>query len=156
MRIIKGQHFFPALLLVGLLLGLSSCGSVPSAPGSPPGSKPDRVQIEIDRHLPSQGKSVVTLTVGSQVQQLYATIYALPLMPERQPCTMELGPHYTLTFYQGQKTLVAALAENDGCRRVSLSGEQHDRTAMNNKAFWDQLDSAIREATGAARVAGCL
>jgi hypothetical protein len=146
MRITKGQHFFPALLLVGLLLGLSGCGSTPSAPGRPPGSKPDRVQIEIDRHLPSQEKPVVTLTAGNQLQQLYATIYSLPLMPEQQSCTMELGPHYTLTFYQGQKTLVTALAEDDGCRRVSLSGEQRDRTAMKNKAFWDQLDSVIHEA----------
>ncbi len=146
MRIMKGQHFFLTLLLVGLLLGLSSCGSTPSAPGSPLGSKPDRVQIEIDRHLPNQEKPIVTLTVGSQVQQLYALIYALPLMPERQICTMELGPHYTLTFYQGQKMLVTALAEDNGCRPVSLSGEQHNRTAMNNKAFWDQLASAIHEA----------
>jgi hypothetical protein len=152
MRITKGQHFLPTMLLVGLLVGLSSCGSAPSAPGSPPGSKPDRVQIEIDRHLPSQEKPVVTLTVASMVQQLYATTYALPLMPAQVACTTELGPHYTLTFYQGQKTLVAALAEDDGCRLVSLSGEHHDRTAMDHKAFWDQLDSAIYEATPAARV----
>ncbi len=152
MRITKGQHLLPPLLLVGLLIGLSSCGSAPSAPGSPPDSKPDHVQIEIDRHLPSQEQPVVTLTVASMVQQLYATIYALPQMPEHIACTTELGPHYTLTFYQGQKKLVTVVAENDGCRRISLSGEQHDRTAMGNKTFWDQLDNAIYEATPAAKV----
>ncbi len=149
MRITKVPHFFSPLLLVGLLVSLSSCGS---APGRPPGNVPDRVQIEIDRHLPNQEKPVVTLTVGSLVQQLYATVYALPLMPSSVTCTAELGPHYNLTFYQGQKRLVTALAENNGCRRISLSGEQHDRTAMNNKEFWDQLDNAIYEATAPAKV----
>ena len=152
MRITKSQHVFPSLLLVGLLIGLSSCGSAQSASGSPPGSKPDHVQIEIDRHLPSQEKPVVSLTVASMVQQLYVTIYALPQMPEHIACTTELGPHYTLTFYEGQKKLVTVAAENDGCRRISLSGESHDRTAMGNKTFWDQLDHAIYEATPAAQV----
>jgi len=146
----KSQRVFPFLLLMGLLISLSSCGSAQSAPGSLAGSKPDHVQIEIDRHLPNQEKSVVTLTVASTVQQLYATIYALPPMPEHIACTTELGPHYTLTFYEGQKQLVTVVAENDGCRRVSLSGEQHDRTAMGNKTFWDQLENAIHEATPGA------
>jgi hypothetical protein len=71
MRITQGKHVSPLLVLMGLLIGLSSCGSAPSAPGSPLGSKPDHVQIEIDRHLPSQEQPVVTLTVASIVQQLY-------------------------------------------------------------------------------------
>jgi hypothetical protein len=152
MRITQGKHVSSLLVLMGLLIGLSSCGSAPSAPGSPLGSKPDHVQIEIDRHLPSQEQPVVTLTVASMVQQLYSTIYALPQMPEHRACTAELGPHSTLTFYQGQKQLVTVVAENDGCRRISLSGEQHDRTAMSNTTFWDQLDNAIYEATPAAQV----
>ncbi len=94
----------------------------------------------------------MTLTVASMVQQLYTTIYAMPLMPENVACTLELGPHYTLTFYQKQKTLVTVLAERDGCRKVSLSGEPHSRTAMDKKEFWNQLDRAIYEATPAAKV----
>jgi len=152
MRITKGQHVLSPLLMVGLLIGLSNCGSSSSVPGSPPGSKPDHVQIEIDRHLPTQQKPVVTLAVASMVQQLYATIYALPQMPENIACTTELGPHYALTFYQGQKKLITVVAENDGCRRISLSGEQHDRTAMGNTSFWDQLDNAIYVATPAAKI----
>jgi hypothetical protein len=152
MRITKGQQVLPPLLLVGLLIGLSSCGSARSTPGSPPGSKPDHVQIEIDRPSPTQEKPVVTLTVASMVQQLYATIYALPQMPEHRACTAERGPHYTLTFSQGQKKLVTVVAENDGCRRISLSSEQQDRTAVGNNTFWGQLDSAIYEATPAAKV----
>jgi hypothetical protein len=106
MRITKGQYLLPPLLMLRLLIGLSSCGSAPSAPGSPAGSKPDHVQIAIDRHQPSQEKLVVTLTVARMVQQLYATLYALPRMPEHIACTADLGPHSTLTFYQGQKKLV--------------------------------------------------
>jgi hypothetical protein len=152
MRITNGPHVLPPLLLVGLLIGLSSCGSASSVPGRPPGSKPDHVQIEIDRHLPSREQPVVTLAVASMVQQFYATIYSLPQMPEPIACTSELGPHYAITFYQGQKKLVTVAAENDGCRRISLSGEQHDRTAMGNNTFWGQLDNAIYEATPAAKV----
>jgi hypothetical protein len=152
MKITKGRHLSLSLLLMGLLIGLSSCGSAPGTAGSPPGTRPDHVQIEIDRHLPDRQQPVVTLTVASMVQQLYATIYALPQMPEHIACTAELGPHYTLTFYQGQKKLVTVTAANDGCRQVTLSGEQHDRTAMGNTTFWDQLDNAIYAATPAAKV----
>jgi hypothetical protein len=152
MRITKGQQVVSSLLMLGLLIGLSNCGSAKSTPGSPAGSKPDHMQIEIDRPSPTQEKPVVTLTVASMVQQLYATIYALPQMPEHIACTAERGPHYTLTFYQGQEQLVTVVAENDGCRRISLSSEQRDRTAMGNNTFWDQLDSAIYEATPAAKV----
>jgi hypothetical protein len=54
------------------------------------------------------------------VQQLYATMYALPQMPDNQPCPANLGPHYTLTFSQGGKTLVTVIAMRDGCEPVSL------------------------------------
>jgi hypothetical protein len=43
-------------------------------------------------------------------------------------------------------------AENDGCQRIALAEEQHDRTAMSSKIFWDQLANAIYEATPAAQV----
>jgi hypothetical protein len=93
---------------------------------------------------------VVTLTVAGMVQQLYATIYALPAMPENQFCTMERGPHYTLTFRQGAETLVTVIAMRDGCRPVSIAGGSHDRQAT--QAFWTQLDRAIYEATPLAKV----
>ena len=91
MRITKGQQVLSSLLMLGLLIGLSNCGSAKSTPGSPAGSKPDHMQIEIDRPSPTQEKPVGTLTVASMVQQLYATIYALPQMPEHIACTAKLG-----------------------------------------------------------------
>lgn len=151
MRLTKILHILSPLLMMGLLIGLNGCGSAPSGSAKPPSGNPDRVQIEVDRHTsPPLTKPVLNLTVTSMVQQLYTTIYALPQMPENIACTDELGPHYTLTFYQGQKKLTTVIAADDGCRQITLSGEQHDRTAMNNKSFWNQLDSAIYEATPTA------
>lgn len=152
MRNIRNQRLLPFLFVVSLLVCLSGCGSNSSISGNPPGGKPDHVQIVIDSFGLDQQKSPVTLTVASIVQQLYTTIYALPQMPEQVACTAEGGPSYTLTFYEGSKKLVTVLAEDEGCRQISLSGEQHVRTAMNNKDFWDQLNNAIYAATPAAQV----
>ncbi len=149
----KGLSLLPGLLLAGLLVGLSACG-LASGPGpassSPPRGKPDSVSILIDEPGPTQQKPVVTLTVARMVQQLYATIYALPQMPAYQACTAERGPHYTLTFRQGSKTLVTVIAMRDGCRPVSIAGEGYDRQAT--AAFWTQLDQAIYAATPPANV----
>jgi hypothetical protein len=151
----KVLSLLPGLLLAGLLAGLSGCG-LASGPGpassSTPRGKPDSVSILIDEVSPSptRQKPVVTLTVARLVQQLYATIYALPQMPENLGCTAELGPHYTLTFRQGSKTLVTVIAMRDGCRPVSIAGEGHDRQAT--ATFWTQLDQAIYAATPPAQV----
>jgi hypothetical protein len=148
MSIKKGLVLLADLLLVGMLTGLSGCGSNVGS-GSTPASRPDSVRIQIDNQLPSQEKPVVTLTVARMVQQLYVTIYGLPQMPEFQSCTAVGGPHYLLTFRQGEKTLVTVMAERGGCRPVSLAGEAHDRQATDT--FLAQLDQAIREATPPAK-----
>ncbi len=139
----KKVRAFPfALLLVGALAGLSACGPYSSTQPAP-GGKPDSVQIEIDEHRFNQQKPIVTLTDVALTQQLYATIYALPLLPEDRACTMELGPHYTLAFLQGGQKLITVLAMRDGCRPVSISGETADR--QGTQEFWTQLDQAIYE-----------
>src|SRR5215468_9491648 len=122
----KSLSFLPNLLLLGLLAWLSGCGTnggTGSVPASKPTNKPDSVSIQVD--LPP-GEPVVTLKIASMVQQLYATIYALSQMPDNRACTQERGPHYTLTFRQGDKVLVKVLAMRDGCRPVSIGGETHD------------------------------
>lgn len=142
----KSLPFLLGLLLVGLLAWLSGCGTN-GGTGNVPASKPDSVSIWVD--LPP-GEPAVTLKIASMVQQLYATIYALPQMPDNQACTLERGPHYTLTFRQGDKTLVKVIAMRDGCRPVSIGGEEHDRQAT--QQFWAQLDQAIYHASPPARV----
>lgn len=143
----KSLTLLAGLLLVGLLVWLSGCGTA-SGPGNAPADRPDRVSIQIDEVTGT--KQVVTLTVAGLVQQLYATIYALPQMPDNQPCPANLGPHYTLTFSQGSKTLVTVIAMRDGCEPVSLKGETRDRQATAD--FWAQLDQAIYHASAPASV----
>ncbi len=146
----KSLSFLPGLLLVGLLAWLSGCGTnvgTGSVPASKPANKPDSVSIQVD--LPP-GEPAVTLKIASMVQQLSATIYALPQMPDNQACTSERGPHYTLTFRQGDKTLVKVIAMRDGCRPVAIAGETHDRQAT--QEFWAQLDQAIYHASPPASV----
>src|SRR5579885_2609588 len=142
-----------SLLLLGFVIGLSGCapGSGSSTgSGTPPGDKPTSVQIKTDEPLPPNAKPKpdVTLTDGALVQQLYTTIYALPQMPENQACTTELGPHYTLTFFQDTQMLVTVLAMRDGCRPVSISGETGDR--QGTAEFWALLDQAIYHAAPVA------
>ncbi len=143
------SSLLPILLLTGMLILLSSCGSrSSSAAGSnnAPSSKPDSVEIQIN----STGNvgplaPVVTLTTNDILQQLYAATYALPQMPDRQVCTLEGGPSYTLTFLLKNKTLGTALAGREGCDPVTITGEQHDREAT--KEFWALLDKTIYQAT---------
>jgi hypothetical protein len=133
------------LLLAALLIGLSGCGTNVGSAGT--GSDaPDHVRIQIDAPTPdpAQGKRVVTLSVATLVQQLYTTTFALPQMPQGIPCTMEAGPHYTLTFQQGAKTLETIVAKREGCQPVSIVGETQDRQA--SRDFWSQLDQAIHQA----------
>jgi hypothetical protein len=143
----KSLTLLPGLLLVGLLACLSGCGTN-SGTGNVPQGKPDSVSIQIDEVI--GGKKVVTLSVASMAQQLYTTIYALPQLPENQPCTADFGPHYTLTFNQGGKPLVTVIAMRYGCKPVSITGESQDRQASSN--FWAQLDQAIYHASPSASV----
>src|SRR5260370_1593428 len=114
----KSVALLPGLLLVGLLAWLSGCGTA-SGPGNASSGKPDRVSIQIDEVTGT--KQVVTLTLAGLVQQLYATMYALPQMPDNQPCPANLGPHYTLTFSQGGKTLRTVIAIRDRFRPAPLT-----------------------------------
>lgn len=144
----KSHAILPALLLIGVLVMLSACGRSASAlPGA--SGHPDSVHIDLDLVGPKPEKPTVTLTAASLVQQLYATIYALPQMPEQQGCTAERGPHYTLTFTEGDQTLATVRAERDGCHPVTITGETHSRKSTTE--FWTQLDHAIYQATPPAK-----
>lgn len=146
-----------ALFFMGLLLGLSACGTIFGTSAAVQGlsGNPDRVNIAIDRPTPdpTQRQRVVTLTLSSLVQQLYTTTFALPPMPQQTICTLEGGPHYTLTFRQEAKTLATVVAKREGCYPVSIAGETTDRQATQH--FWDELDQAIQKAHPAARSLVC-
>jgi hypothetical protein len=134
-----------------LLLMLSGCGvstgvrAGGTAEATP--TSPDSVRIEIDAPsaTPPETKPAVTLTDAALVRQLYATIYALPALPDNLACTAERGPHYTLTFRQSTAPLVTVQANRDGCRPVTIVGATPARQATSG--FWQQLDQAIFVAT---------
>lgn len=138
----------PELILIGALVMLAGCGQSTNAQLGA-SNQPDSVKIVIDLVMATPKQPVVTLTGASLVQQLYATIYALPQMPTQQACTAELGPHYTLTFTKGDQPLTTARAERDGCRPVTITGETQSRKSTTE--FWAQLDRAIYQATPPAR-----
>src|SRR5258708_33075169 len=100
-----------------------NAGSQAAGPG--PGGSPDSVRINFEMAVldPAQSKRVVTLNVVTQVQHLYATIFALPPMPQNIACTADGGIPYTLTFHQGTKPLTTVVAARYGCRPGSIAGE---------------------------------
>jgi hypothetical protein len=140
-------------LLLAFVVGLCGCGmnSGSQAAGPGPGGNPDSVRINFETIAfdSTQSTHVVTLNVVTQVQHLYATIFALPSMPQNIVCTADGGFPYTLTFQQGAKTLATVVAARYGCRPVSISGEPTDRQSTPD--FWWQLDQAIYQATPVAR-----
>ena len=142
----------PALLLA-FLVGLSGCGmnARSQAAGARLRGSPDSVRINFERPVldPAQSQHVVTLNVVTQVQHLYATIFALPPMPQNIACTADGGFPYTLTFQQGTKTLATVVAADYGCKPVSIAGEPTDRQSTDD--FWSQLNQAISKATPVAR-----
>jgi hypothetical protein len=140
----------PLVALMMLLYTLSGCGSNVSGQADVPANLPDSVQIRIITVNRDQGDDPqVTLRVTAQIQQLYQTMLALPLMPQGIPCTTELGTHYQLTFLHGTQVQAQAQAQRDGCRPVTIAGEKQDRQASQD--FWTQLDKAIVAATPVPR-----
>ena len=116
------------LAVLSVVIVLSGCGSqiesgqqggvatpggstaTPGTPGAHAGL-PDRVRIVSDEPMllppgevfttPQASLPEVMLSDVALTRQLYATINALPALPQDRACTAERGPHYTLTFLQG-------------------------------------------------------
>ncbi|HVX29820.1 MAG TPA: hypothetical protein VHA53_05020, partial [Nitrolancea sp.] len=87
----------------------------------------------------------VTLSDAALTRQLYATINALPALPLDRACTAERGPHYTLTFLQGDVTIATVQFHRDGCWPVFIAGDSITREGSQD--FVQQLDHAIITAT---------
>lgn len=139
--------------LVVLISSLSGCGSNVAGQGGTSTmttALPESVRIAIGGPGAETGKAPqVTLHAVAQVQQFYRTTLALPPMPQQIACTLEAGPHYTLTFLRGTQTLAQVVAKREGCGAVTIAGETQDRQA--SKTFWSQLDQAIYAATPVAK-----
>ncbi|HEX7102654.1 MAG TPA: hypothetical protein VF201_08430 [Nitrolancea sp.] len=160
------------LAVLSVVIVLSGCGSqiesgqqggvatpggstaTPGTPGAHAGL-PDRVRIVSDEPMllppgevlttPQASLPEVMLSDVALTRQLYATINALPVLPQDRACTAERGPHYTLTFLQGNATVATVQFHRDGCWPVFIAGESTTREG--SKAFVQQLDQAMITAT---------
>jgi hypothetical protein len=152
-QVFAGIPWLMYSIIACLLISFCGCGvtraAVGNSPPFTPTGTPDRVSISID--AVNQAPSVVTLHTASLILHLYTTIYSLPPMPAQQACTADLGPHYTLTFSQGESTLVQFLAERDGCHPIAIVNSNQARQTTTD--FWNQLDQAIIVALPIANVA---
>jgi hypothetical protein len=130
------------LFIVGALVG---CGSSTTGANAEPDRRPDKVQIQVFEVDPKASGPSKTVTFGQadQVRQFYQTVNAMPPYPENAVCTMELGPHYILTFSQGGKNMMTATAERYGCQKLTL-GKNDLR--QGNQQFWHKLDQLIAKA----------
>lgn len=138
----KQRKLLFSLLLPVLILLLSSCGNLAESKAAP---QPDQLQIQV---IDIGSNILPPLLINSnklQIQKLYALIYTLPFMPDRQICTMEAGPSYQLIFKQNKHQLVTMDADRFGCKPITLDHEKRPR--QTNNEFWRQLDQAIHHAS---------
>jgi hypothetical protein len=129
------------LFIVGALAG---CSGSSGGTNVEQDQGPDKVQIqvfEVDQKAPAK---TVTFSQADQVQQFYQTINATSPYPENPVCTMELGPHYILTFSQAGKNMLTVTAERYGCQKLTL-GKNNLR--QGNQQFWQQMDQLITKAS---------
>jgi len=127
------------LFIAGTLTG---CASSTGGTSAEPERKPDKVQIqifEVDQKGSAPAKTV-TFAQADQVQRFYQTTLSMPPYPENAVCTMELGPHYVLTFSQGGKNMLTVTAERYGCQKLTLD---KDDLRQGNQQFWQELDQLI-------------
>ena len=92
--------------------------------------------------------TTLLLEDATLVQKVYNSAVALPTAPAEQACPAIGGPHYELTFFEGEQVVVTAVADQGGCASVTF-GANDVRQA--NEAFWQLLNQAIAEATPPAQ-----
>ena len=138
----RGMICFCLLILVAL----AACGgsTMPNTGNTGSQQKPDKVTIQVFDIDQKAASKTVTLTQADQVQQFYQTVNATPAYPKDPICTMELGPHYIMTFTQGGKTISPATAERYGCKKITLD---KNNLHQGNQQFWQALDQVIAKAS---------
>lgn len=127
------------LFIVG---ALTSCGSstMGTNPYPEPDSGPNKVQIqvfEVDQTAPTK---TVIIGQGDQVKKFYQMVNSMPPYPKNAVCTMEMGPHYILTFSHDNKEMMTVTAERYGCQKLILD---KDGLRQGTQQFWQELDQLM-------------
>jgi hypothetical protein len=136
-------------LLLALLgaLALAACAPGGSNTGALPNVKPTRLQIKV-YEVTSPTPKTVLVENAATVQNIYNSAAALPAASQSQACPAIGGPRYELTFLEGEKVVVTAVADRGGCASVIFGAND---VRQPNEAFWQLLNQAIAEATPPAR-----
>lgn len=122
------------LVLLALIL-LAGCGSVPISSGATSPSSPHAVAtstprppmpmaLQIVRFAPHQDEVAPFSTQtedAAKVQQLFATLRALPPFVLTPTCPNDRGGGYLLSFLEHGRIVVQAVIGAGGCPQVSLS-----------------------------------
>jgi hypothetical protein len=130
-------------LCLFIICTLAGCGGstgntgANSTPTAKPG--PDQVQIQVFEVDQKTVSKTVTVSQADQVQHFYQTINSMPAYPKDAVCTMEMGPHYILTFSQGGKSVATVKAERYGCKKMMIDSDMRQGTQQ----FWQELDQMI-------------
>lgn len=135
------------LLLLGAL-ALAACSpGGGSSNGALANARPTRLQITV-YEVTSPTPKTMLVENAATVQNIYNSAVALPAASQSQACPAIAGPRYELTFLEGEKVVVTAVADSGGCASVTFGA---DDVRQPNEAFWQLLNQAIAEATPAAR-----
>ncbi|QQE78794.1 hypothetical protein [Alicyclobacillus sp. SO9] len=109
-------------------------------------SHPTSVYITRQRHGKFKPLNVTVKDVDI-VQKMYAGLKVFKAFPRGSvSCPADFGIEYTLTFESGNKNLVTAHVDPNGCEEIRLSTGQHLTGATNNpkaNIFWSSLASAL-------------
>jgi hypothetical protein len=101
---------------------------------------PNKVQIQVFGVDQKAATKTVTIGQVEQVKNFYQTVNAMPPYPENAVCTMEMGPHYILTFSQDNKETMTVTAERYGCKKLTLN---KDSLRQGTQQFWQELDQLM-------------
>ncbi|HEY7349892.1 MAG TPA: hypothetical protein VH599_16360 [Ktedonobacterales bacterium] len=138
----------PAILLVllGALL-LVGCSPGAGSAGVSPDARPTKLQIKVFE-VTEPAPETLLVENAATVQNVYNKAVALPKAPNNQACPAIGGPHYELTFLEGEQVVVTAVADRGGCTSVTFGAEDVHQP---DEAFWQLLNRVVAEATPPVR-----
>jgi hypothetical protein len=132
------RRLFPLLLMVGLLMTSASSHRGLGLTGT----DLTRVQITWFAFGSPAPETLYVIDSRAVVKTLYQAAWDLPTF-YADACTLQGGPGYELTFWQGGKAVETATADESGCGEVTFRGGEKRQP---DQAFWQLLHQVIAQA----------